>query len=371
MILTCPSCSTKFNVKDEALLPNGRKVRCSRCGNTWHATLDGGGAAPAKPAPPPAPAAAPKPPKRPAVPPPPPTDDFDDDPPGEDPPPFGALGTEPEPAPPPARGRRERVPPPPPPPMDDPPPIPPESRFQPPEPVKESRGTLKWWILLLVLIFAVGIGGVAVRKDIVGFYPPAAKLFAAIGLSTDTLGHGLKILTPTATQRVDAGGRRVVEIRGQIENSAGVEIDVPVLRAALLDSRGQELRSWTFRAAQPRILPGEKVDYATDIAAPPAGATDINITFSATEQPPMADAAPPGAAQAPRMQGEHPPVPSAATAPAAPAAPAMPAPPAAPMAPQPPATAPEQPLPQPPMPMPTQEGSTQGPPAPPPPAAQQ
>ncbi|MGE4220180.1 MAG: zinc-ribbon domain-containing protein [Alphaproteobacteria bacterium] len=349
MILTCPSCSTKFNVKDEALLPNGRKVRCSRCAHSWHAMPDGGAAeAPAKPAPA---KAAPKPAKRPAaVPPPPPTDDFDSDGAGEDPPPFGMLGAEPEAAAAPAspRGRRERMPPPP---MDDPPPIPPESRFQPRETPKEKSGSLKWWILLLVLIFAVGIGGVAMRKTIVAFYPPAAKLFSMIGLSTDMLGHGLKILTPTATQRVDAGGRRVVEIHGQIENTAGIEIDVPVLRAALLDSRGQELRSWTFHAAQPHILPGEKVDYATDIAAPPAGATDINITFTSADEPPVAAKGP---ATAPKMAGEHPAVPAATAPPAA-------APHAAP-------PAPEQAMPSPPMPM---QGPAETPAATPaPPAAQ-
>ena len=35
MILTCPSCEARFNVDPEALLPNGRTVRCGKCGHTW------------------------------------------------------------------------------------------------------------------------------------------------------------------------------------------------------------------------------------------------------------------------------------------------------------------------------------------------
>lgn len=35
MILTCPECESRFLVPSEALLPDGRKVRCSSCAHTW------------------------------------------------------------------------------------------------------------------------------------------------------------------------------------------------------------------------------------------------------------------------------------------------------------------------------------------------
>jgi len=36
MILTCPSCSTQYVVKDGAIPEGGRKVRCASCRHSWH-----------------------------------------------------------------------------------------------------------------------------------------------------------------------------------------------------------------------------------------------------------------------------------------------------------------------------------------------
>ena len=36
MILTCPNCSTQYVVKDGAIPPEGRQVRCAACKHSWH-----------------------------------------------------------------------------------------------------------------------------------------------------------------------------------------------------------------------------------------------------------------------------------------------------------------------------------------------
>src|SRR6476659_1343683 len=36
MILTCPACATQYTVKDGAIPPGGRQVRCASCKHSWH-----------------------------------------------------------------------------------------------------------------------------------------------------------------------------------------------------------------------------------------------------------------------------------------------------------------------------------------------
>lgn len=46
MILTCPSCSTQYVVKDGAIPANGRQVRCAACGHSWRQEADASAAGP-------------------------------------------------------------------------------------------------------------------------------------------------------------------------------------------------------------------------------------------------------------------------------------------------------------------------------------
>ena len=42
MILTCPACATQYRLKDGAIPPEGRQVRCAACKHKWHQDGDAG-----------------------------------------------------------------------------------------------------------------------------------------------------------------------------------------------------------------------------------------------------------------------------------------------------------------------------------------
>ena len=44
MILTCPNCGTQYVVKDGAIPPQGRQVRCAACSHRWHQDPEESGA---------------------------------------------------------------------------------------------------------------------------------------------------------------------------------------------------------------------------------------------------------------------------------------------------------------------------------------
>ncbi|WP_193407072.1 zinc-ribbon domain-containing protein, partial [Methyloceanibacter methanicus] len=59
-LIICPACGTRYQIK-AAFPPEGRKVRCAKCGHVWQAQPADQGAAPSQPAAapvPPRPAAA-------------------------------------------------------------------------------------------------------------------------------------------------------------------------------------------------------------------------------------------------------------------------------------------------------------------------
>lgn len=44
MILTCPACATQYRLKDGAIPPEGRQVRCAACKHKWHQNGEGAAA---------------------------------------------------------------------------------------------------------------------------------------------------------------------------------------------------------------------------------------------------------------------------------------------------------------------------------------
>lgn len=42
MIIECPACTTRYDIKAD-LPPEGRTVRCAKCGTVWRAMPESGG----------------------------------------------------------------------------------------------------------------------------------------------------------------------------------------------------------------------------------------------------------------------------------------------------------------------------------------
>lgn len=236
MIITCPNCSARFNVKAELLGDQGRTVKCAKCSHKWFAAPGAGGESEAATPPPVAKKAQPEEPA------------FDDD-----------L------------------------PIPEPPPIPTEeqiAQFQS-KPSKKPSTTVYWVALLGFIIVVVG-GTLGLRKEISIWFPATEAIYLKLGL-VDVLGYGLQINTPDTTSAT-IGEKRVFTIKGTIENTLTSVLDIPLMRGAVHDTNGKEIYVWSFKADDPRVLPGEKVTYTTEVVNPPSGGTGLTFTFTTEEE---------------------------------------------------------------------------------------
>lgn len=222
MILTCPSCSARFVVNDDALRPSGRNVKCGRCAHVWSA-------------PPP---------------------------PAEEP-----IALDEPVAEPPVVERRERRPP----------------RANLPALPQKRRGRGGRVVLILIVLLALAAAGLWFgREPLVGAWPAAAKIYAAVGLAAEDAplpGAGLRIEQPRARQEEENGTPYLV-IDGEVVNEVDETRPVPEMVLVLLDGQQNVVQEWPFTTDVVELRAGERVAFSTRLANPSKEATDLRIEFT-------------------------------------------------------------------------------------------
>jgi len=275
MRIVCPTCESPYSLPAGALRPEGRDVRCARCGTEWHVpgSATGDRALPALPAvaaaSEPLPVALPAPadlPAREAAPTPGPVrfvagggDDL-----------SAALGAARRTldAEPPgfARGAASRA----------------GTRAKPGKPGRAGTALARplGGLAVLAASIAVITGGIVWRDAVVRAQPDLAGLYALVGLDVNV--RGLVVAGLTASSARENGATMLV-VEGAIENVSGAEQAVPALRLALRAPDARELLAWSFAPEAARLGPGGRAAFRTTVPVPPATASEIEVRF--TERP--------------------------------------------------------------------------------------
>ena len=287
MIITCPSCSTRYPVEASSFAPAGRKVRCAKCGQSWHqappADLDAAPSTVESPveAPPAAPPAAPA---------------------------FTAAAT------------RKKI-------FGEKPTTGPVADGSPPAgkpasddddvvfadaPVAVSRTAdignrfraqvrraasmrrgkalnAAGWAALALFVGGTLMGGYQWRADIASVWPATTHVYAAVGAPVNLRGLEFRNV---GYERQEEQGLPVLAVTGEVVNVSGKAIALPRLRVGLRDGGQKELYHWTFALGQPELPADEAASFMTRLSSPPVEARDIEIRFVREEE----DAAAPDAA---------------------------------------------------------------------------
>ena len=238
MILTCPSCSTRYQADSARFAPPGRNVRCAKCSHIWF-----------------------------------------------QPAPEKELEPEPEPE---AVIARE--------------PSPPagtsqspltgmvaslgaapagEDRVMPPE--REDRSfTVRLaqavgWLVLFLLVASIGWASIQYRQAIANLWPPSASIYSFLGMPVNV--RGIALIDVSYQQAVE-DGQQVLSVSGKVVNVSDRELPVPVIRVVLTDQAKRELYHWTFDVGVSSLKPGAQSPFVTRLSSPPPDARNVDIRFA-------------------------------------------------------------------------------------------
>ncbi len=291
MILTCPACDTKYVVKDGAIPPGGRQVRCASCKHSWHQDPDTvAGTEPEEQSL--ADAATIEPRSGPeaeerayeeAM--------LEDQPGGPVPDDLDVAAAPPEtvgdsePASPPERdqwpdsaaatgvdaaaalglelpsetidagGEAEA------------------QEFEPfyePEPIEAPRRRVPWLVWLLLLVAALAVAG---------WFLAPESIRERLGLASESETPLEVMVTNSDRQRL-ASGNELFAVSGRVINPTDESQPVPPLRAELLDaSRQRVVYSWTIAPPATTLGPGASASFNSAEVDVPQGGSHLRVTL--------------------------------------------------------------------------------------------
>lgn len=242
MILTCPACATSYFIRDDAIGPDGRKVRCQSCGEVWRATPD----EPLELTLAPEPivtAAAPEP----------------------EPAPTASLAETPAPELPRAfRARADRQ-----------------------KKLRRAAAHGVVWAGLASVFIGLIVAAFLFRVEIVQAFPKAASAYKFFGATVNPVGLDFEALTAKAAP----GHPGMVVVSGAIRNVRDVEIVSPPVRVALVDANGAEVGFKIVQIDAAPVLPGKVQGFAALIPDPGGHGAGIGVDFAPARPAPAKPAA--------------------------------------------------------------------------------
>jgi predicted Zn finger-like uncharacterized protein len=238
MILTCPSCDTRYSVDGSKLPAAGRTVRCAKCGHSWHQ----GPEAPEVEIPPESVAPAPPAPSEPA----PAVHPAGDVPMSDS---FAPSATR---------------------------------AFAPaaiaPAPLGPKIAVAAGWAGLIAVVLVIAVSAVRYRQDIAVIWPQSAGVYSSLGLKVNASGIDFRQVD---YRRETEDGQTVLAVSGVIVNGGGRELPVPqTVRVTLSDAANHEIYHWTFKPGVTVLGPHQSVPFTTRLSSPPAAARFLEVRFA-------------------------------------------------------------------------------------------
>lgn len=265
MILTCPSCRTKYVVPDSAIGLDGRRVRCAQCRFSWF--QDGPDALPDASVPPAAPAT-----PRPAPVAPPASD------PAAEQPPMPVADTppaEPEPQADPAVDTRA---------VPDPASeatgwttADQESDDDRP-PVRARRNPARMWTWIAVISALLMVGALTAIYFI---GPQQIAAWMNGGAAPTSADDALRFTRRDLAREPLPTDRELFTVTGEITNVSGETQRIPQIRAEVTDADQNVIFAWTIAPPASELGAGQAITFSSASTDVPKGGRSLSLRFAA------------------------------------------------------------------------------------------
>lgn len=231
MILTCPSCSTRYFVNDASMAPEGQAVRCAACGAVWTA--------------------------KPEI-----EAELDE-------PVIAAPEVEDDPEPADAPADPLAV-------VDDGTIAPP-----PPIPTAPSRGAmvLASWGALCGAVIGLIAAAAMFREDVVSVWPKTASVYGVFGVTPGETALVLNADSVTA-RRIVEDGQEILEVRAEAYNPKRKPQPAPLLRVRLKSADGDVVMERLVDPDADMVAADGAAVFTLRLADPPPEAADLEASFA-------------------------------------------------------------------------------------------
>lgn len=130
------------------------------------------------------------------------------------------------------------------------------------------------------ILAVVFIGSIFMRESLVRSFPDLAGIYEPIGLGVNIIGLEF---SDVKTLRSLRNGVEVMEISAGIKSVSSRQISVPPIIVTLLDDQGNSVFEWSVTARAAIMLPGEWIEFETQLTSPPAQSSVVQLMFEDTK----------------------------------------------------------------------------------------